>query len=52
VLTTRPLTSLDGVVTGLLGPLAAGGSVVLCRNLDPARLDARLAAERVTVQFH
>jgi uncharacterized protein (TIGR03089 family) len=52
VLTTRPLTSLDGVVTGLLGPLAAGGSVVLCRNLDPAQLDARLAAERVTVQFH
>jgi uncharacterized protein (TIGR03089 family) len=51
VLTTRPLTSLDGVVTGLLAPLTAGGSVVLCRNLDRAQLDARLAAERVTVQF-
>ncbi|KKK07260.1 TIGR03089 family protein [Micromonospora sp. HK10] len=32
----------------LLAPLAAGASVVLCANLDRARLDARMAAERVT----
>jgi uncharacterized protein (TIGR03089 family) len=32
----------------LLAPLAAGASVVLCRHLDPARLEARLAAERAT----
>ena len=32
----------------LLAPLAAGASVVLCRHLDPARLDARLGAERAT----
>jgi len=30
----------------LLAPLAGGASVVLCRHLDPARLDARLGAER------
>ena len=30
----------------LVAPLLAGTSVVLCRNLDPARLDARLASER------
>ncbi|MGC1215665.1 MAG: TIGR03089 family protein [Micromonospora sp.] len=32
----------------LLAPLAAGASVVICRNLDPARRDARIAAEQVT----
>ncbi|WP_433346645.1 TIGR03089 family protein [Micromonospora sp. CA-111912] len=32
----------------LLAPLAVGASVVLCANLDPARLDARIAAEHVT----
>ncbi|WP_406038604.1 TIGR03089 family protein [Micromonospora sp. NBC_00898] len=32
----------------LLAPLAAGASVVLCANLDRARLDARTAAEQVT----
>ncbi len=32
----------------LLAPLAVGASVVLCANLDPADVDARAAAERVT----
>jgi hypothetical protein len=32
----------------LLAPLAVGASVVLCANLDPATVDARAAAERVT----
>ncbi|MCX4387099.1 TIGR03089 family protein [Micromonospora peucetia] len=32
----------------LLAPLAVGASVVLCANLDPATLDARVAAEHVT----
>jgi hypothetical protein len=32
----------------LLAPLAAGASVVLCANLDPATVDARAAAEQVT----
>lgn len=35
-------------VQWLLMPLIAGASVVLCANLDPARLDARIAAEDVT----
>jgi uncharacterized protein (TIGR03089 family) len=33
-------------VDWLLAPLAAGGSVVLCRHLDPARVPARLVDER------
>jgi uncharacterized protein (TIGR03089 family) len=33
-------------VAWLLAPLVAGAPVVLCRHLDPALLDARLAAER------
>jgi uncharacterized protein (TIGR03089 family) len=32
----------------LVGPLAAGASVVLCGHLDRAKLDARIAAEQVT----
>jgi uncharacterized protein (TIGR03089 family) len=32
----------------LLAPLAAGASIVLCGNLDPAAVPARVAAERVT----
>ena len=37
-----------GPVAWLLAPLAAGASVVLCRNPDRAGLAARAAAERVT----
>jgi uncharacterized protein (TIGR03089 family) len=37
-----------GPVAWLLAPLAAGASIVLCRNADPAALDGRAAAERVT----
>ncbi len=35
-------------VRWLLAPLAAGASIVLCANLDPARVASRAAAERVT----
>ncbi|MCZ7414604.1 MULTISPECIES: TIGR03089 family protein [unclassified Streptomyces] len=41
----------DGLSRGLLAPLAAGGSVVLCRNLDrldAASLASRRDSERVT----
>jgi uncharacterized protein (TIGR03089 family) len=44
VLTTRDLANDP---TTLAGVLAGGGSVVLCRNLDPATLDRRVADERV-----
>ncbi|MGW7005200.1 TIGR03089 family protein [Streptomyces sp. NPDC054933] len=40
-----------GLASGLLAPLAAGGSVVLCRHLDrldPQALERRREAERVT----
>ncbi len=40
-----------GLAAGLLAPLAVGGSVVLCRNLDrlePEALERRRTAERVT----
>lgn len=33
----------------LLAPLAAGASIVLCANLDRAKLDARSDAEKVSV---
>ncbi|MQA25431.1 MAG: TIGR03089 family protein [Micromonosporaceae bacterium] len=33
----------------LLAPLAAGASVVLCRNADPDKLKARAEQERITV---
>jgi uncharacterized protein (TIGR03089 family) len=35
-------------VEWLLAPLMAGASIVLCANLDPGALDARVAAEGVT----
>ena len=41
----------DGLAAGLLAPLAAGGSVVLCRNLEklsPEALEHRRATERIT----
>ncbi|WP_374982917.1 TIGR03089 family protein [Streptomyces fradiae] len=43
--------SWEGVSAGLYAPLAAGGSVVLCRHLDrlaPEALAARVESERVT----
>jgi uncharacterized protein (TIGR03089 family) len=35
-------------LTWLLTPLVAGASIVLCANLDPATLDRRREAERIT----
>jgi uncharacterized protein (TIGR03089 family) len=48
VLSTSDFTDLEAVVRGLLGPLAVAGSVVLCRNLEPALVERRVAAEKVT----
>jgi uncharacterized protein (TIGR03089 family) len=42
------MDDLAGLAGGLLTPLAAGASVVLCRNLDPSLLERRLATERIT----
>ncbi|WP_030742382.1 TIGR03089 family protein [Streptomyces sp. NRRL F-5135] len=43
--------SWEGLSAGLFAPLAAGGSVVLCRNLEklaPEALEQRVTDERVT----
>src|SRR5215207_1066011 len=46
VLTTVDLVSPGGLGT-LVGVIAGGGSIVLCRNLDPAELDRRISDEKV-----
>ncbi|MFF9915853.1 TIGR03089 family protein [Streptomyces sp. NPDC013457] len=51
LLSGRPYDTWDGLSAGLYAPLAAGGSVVLCRNLDllaPEGLEKRVESERVT----
>lgn len=48
VLTARAYTDGDAIWLGLLGPLAAGGSVVLVANADEAALPERCATERVS----
>ncbi|MFE9365458.1 TIGR03089 family protein [Streptomyces sp. NPDC006978] len=45
LLTGRTYDTWEGLSAGLLAPLAAGGSVILCRHLD--RLDANELAKRV-----
>ena len=51
VLSTLSYDDWAGLGGGLLAPLAAGASVVLCRNsenLAPELLESRIASERVT----
>jgi uncharacterized protein (TIGR03089 family) len=51
LLSGLPFDNWDGLAAGLLAPLAAGGSVVLCRHLDllPSEgLAKRRESERVT----
>jgi uncharacterized protein (TIGR03089 family) len=46
ILVTRDLVARDGV--GLLvGVISGGGSIVLCRNLDAAKLERRVTDEKV-----
>jgi hypothetical protein len=47
-LTTVPYHTVEGLLTGLLGPVVAGGSVVITRNIDKAALDRRISLEQVT----
>jgi uncharacterized protein (TIGR03089 family) len=51
VLFAGDLSTEAGLSRGLLGPLAAGASVVLCRNPDSSRLPGRVRDERVTHRF-
>ncbi|GGS30807.1 acyl-CoA synthetase [Streptomyces griseoviridis] len=51
LLSGLPYDTWEGLNAGLYGPLATGGSVVLCRNLDRLAADAldrRIESERVT----
>lgn len=48
VLTTRDWAVADGLIEVPLAVLAAGASLVQCRNVDPAALDRRADSERVT----
>jgi uncharacterized protein (TIGR03089 family) len=49
VLTATAYLTWPALCAGLLRPLAAGGSLVLCRNLDTRSLVDRVITERVTV---
>jgi uncharacterized protein (TIGR03089 family) len=48
VLTTGPYHTVEGLSAGLLAPIAAGGSVVIGRNIDKTALDRRISLEHVT----
>ncbi|MDN3293178.1 TIGR03089 family protein [Streptomyces ficellus] len=51
LLSALPYDTWEGLSAGLYAPLAAGASVVLCRNLDrlsPQALEKRIESERVT----
>jgi uncharacterized protein (TIGR03089 family) len=48
VLTTVSFAALDELLSGLLAPLAGGGSVIICQNLDETALDRRISLEHVT----
>ena len=48
----RSYDTWEGLCAGLYGPLAVGGSVVLCRHLGllgESALDTRVESERVSV---
>ena len=49
LLVTRPPTSVDGLVLGVLAPWVVGGSVVVVRDPDPGALWAKVATERATL---
>lgn len=51
VLSTLDWNTADGLADGLLAVLAAGASLVQCRNADPARLERRAATERTTARL-
>lgn len=49
LLVDMSFATLNGVLTGLLAPLASGASVIIQRNFDEAVLDRRVTVEHVTV---
>jgi uncharacterized protein (TIGR03089 family) len=51
VLTTAGYESAAGLLAGLLAPLVAGASVVVCAGADPARLPRRIEVEKVSAVY-
>lgn len=51
LLVDADLATAHGLTVALLAPLAAGASVVLCRNLDATALQRRVETERVTARL-
>ncbi|MFG2002417.1 TIGR03089 family protein [Spirillospora sp. NPDC048911] len=49
VLTDMSYATAEGVLTGLLAPLASGASVIIQRNFHKDALDRRVSLEHVTV---
>lgn len=47
-LLTIGFDTAEGLLRGLLGPLTADGSVIICQNIDETRLDRRISLEHVT----
>ncbi|MEO5878239.1 MAG: TIGR03089 family protein [Streptosporangiaceae bacterium] len=47
-LVTTAWSSAETLVSALLAPVEAGGSVILCRNIDLTLVTSRLETERVT----
>jgi uncharacterized protein (TIGR03089 family) len=48
VLTTVSYATREGLIGGLIGPLGADGSVIICQNLEQNGLDRRLSLEHAT----
>lgn len=48
VLTTASYATREGLIPGLIGPLASHGSVIICQNLEQSRLDRRISLEHAT----
>lgn len=48
VLVATPFTTAERLISGLLAPLRAEGSVILCRNLDQDLVQHRIETEHVT----
>lgn len=47
-LTTVSYATREGLIEGLIGPLGADGSVIICQNPEQNRLERRISVERAT----
>jgi uncharacterized protein (TIGR03089 family) len=52
MLTTVSYATRQGLLSGLIGPMAAQGSVIICQNPDETRLDRRKSLERATAVIY